>query len=283
MLVKLEKTDFEKYVGQAYEMALIPEITSYPVYYDGVKTKEDYRNRAKNAFFCDHEEILLFYLNGSFSGWIHTFYLPEDRYLDTVSLSARVGMEQMLEEFLDYVRSRYPDACIYLGFPEENRTATGYLRKHGFTIEEQSWNMVLPLSPGAHAEAASAFTVRIGKENYPLFRRIHSAHEDGMYWTSEKILNRLDDWLIFVFLRQGQPAAAAYCQRGKLSEIFGVDFDGGNYDPAIHRELLAAIIHASRDDGGKNLVYFCGDKEKAVAAGIGFSTVGKYVLLQKQP
>lgn len=33
MLIKLEAFMFEEFAEQAYEMALIPEITSYPVYY----------------------------------------------------------------------------------------------------------------------------------------------------------------------------------------------------------------------------------------------------------
>lgn len=100
MLIKLEAFMFEEFAEQAYEMAMIPEITSYPVYYDGIKTKEDFMERAEKAFARENEEILLFYREDEFSGWIHFYALPEDQYLATVSMSAREGIEQMLDEFL---------------------------------------------------------------------------------------------------------------------------------------------------------------------------------------
>ena len=38
MLQKITENTWGEYVDYAYELALCPEKTSYPVYYDGIKT-----------------------------------------------------------------------------------------------------------------------------------------------------------------------------------------------------------------------------------------------------
>ena len=184
MLIPLEKTAFHEFAEQAYEMALIPANTSYPIYYDGIKTKANFLHRAAKAFEQEHEEILLFYKDGTFSGWLHVFALPEDRYLSTVFMAARTGMEQMLEEFLEFAAKKYPNYKVYLGFPEENQAALLYLQTHGFAMEEQSWNMVLSMADWTGSMRESDFVIAIGKENYALFDQIHSQWDGMMYWVT---------------------------------------------------------------------------------------------------
>ena len=217
MLTKLLKQDFGKYASQAYEMALIPEYTSYPAYFDGIKTKEDFLDRASKAFEQENEEILLFFFDGDFSGWIHYFYLEEDRYLDTVSLSASKGMEQMLDEFLRYIAMKYPDATVYLGFPTENRIALGHLTHRGFTVDEISWNTMLELSSAKSGNAPAVSIVPIRKENFGLFEFLHAQRNGQMYWDSGKILCDIDEWVIFAVLRDNRPIGAIYSKRGRQS------------------------------------------------------------------
>ena len=281
MLIPLEKTAYHEFAEQAYKMALIPANTSYPIYYDGIKTKANFLHRAAKAFEQEHEEILLFRKDGAFSGWLHVFALPEDRYLSTVSMAARTGMEQMLEEFLEFAAKKYPNYKVYLGFPEENQAALLYLQTHGFAMEEQSWNMVLPMADWTGSMREGDFVIAIGKENYALFDQIHSQWDGKMYWDNRHIYADLSNWLVFVAMEQERPIAAIYCMRGKMAEIFGIDFAEGRYDGQILNALLTAMIRACRADGTENLVYFCNDQEKAAVLGTGFTCVGKYCLVER--
>lgn len=282
MLVPLKESDFDVFVEQAYKMALIPEMTSYPAYYDGIKTKEDYIERARKALLRDNEGILLFYKEDEFCGWIHYYYLSEDQYLDTVSMSWRTGAEQILDEFLTFIDKQYPDAMVYLGFPQENKAAITYLQSRGFEVVDQSWNMVLHLSGAGDMRPEAASIIHINRKNYSLFQCLHSQCDGDMYWDTEHILNDLDNWMVFVSLQQGQPAGAVYCQRGNMAEIFGVDFLNGIYSPGIHRELLNTVIRASIEDGSRNLVYFCDDNEMPTVMDAGFSCIGKYILVKRR-
>ena len=44
MLLPLQEKDFDKYIDFAYELALDPARSGYPAYFDGVKTREDFKN-----------------------------------------------------------------------------------------------------------------------------------------------------------------------------------------------------------------------------------------------
>ena len=280
MLIKLEAFMFEEFAEQAYEMAMLPEITSYPVYYDGIKTQEDFLERAEKAFARENEEILLFYREDEFSGWIHFYALPEDQYLATVSMSAREGIEQMLDEFLVFAAQKYPDFSLYLGFPEENQAALAHLQALGFVIEEQSWNMVLHMASWKNNISEGSSLITIGKENYSLFRQIHAQWDGKIYWDSQHIYEDLPNWLVFVAMEHDHPIAAVYCMRGEFAEIFGIDFADGRYDGQTMKALLTAMIQACRADGTTNLVYFCDDREKTAVLDAGFSCIGKYIMVK---
>lgn len=81
MLIPLQEKDFDKYVDFAYELALDPARTFYPVFFDGIKTKEDFIARARKAFSKPEDEILLYQADGAVEGWLHYYHLPEDHYI----------------------------------------------------------------------------------------------------------------------------------------------------------------------------------------------------------
>ena len=87
MLIPLQEKDFDKYVDFAYELALDPARTFYPVFFDGIKTKEDFIARARKAFSKPEDEILLYQTDGAVEGWLHYYHLPEDHYIQLYSFS----------------------------------------------------------------------------------------------------------------------------------------------------------------------------------------------------
>ncbi len=55
MLKKLQEQDFDRYVDFAYQLALDMTKSGYPTYADGIKTKDDFVARAREAFSTDNE------------------------------------------------------------------------------------------------------------------------------------------------------------------------------------------------------------------------------------
>lgn len=282
MLTVLSEADFDRYIDRMYELALIPECTGYPVWYDGYKTKDMFIERTRKAFARENEEILLFTLDGEFCGWVQYYELPEDRYFGTVSMGASRGMERMLSEFLDFAEARFPDDSVYLGFPAENREALDFLPSRGFRLGESTWNMLLRDLPRVEPDLPAETVMRIGRENFDLFRALHAKNGETMYWNADRIEKTLDDWILFVLVRDGVPKAAACCSRDDYAEIFSLDF-AGDFDPSAASSLLRACAAAAKEDGSAVLGYFCEDEEKQAVEDAGFSCVGQYVMMERVP
>lgn len=282
MLKKLERQDFDRYVEFAYELALDMTKSGYPTYADGIKTKNDFIARAQKAFSREGEEILLFERGGKVTGWIHYYYLSDDHYLGTSSFCMDEGMREALAEFIAFAREHFPVSELYLGFPKENIEAVEALNAYGFECIEESYNNALNFEHYMQ-QPESSDVIPITREDFKLFADIHSQYDDEMYWTSQRILNAIDSWRIFVLLREGKAAGAIYSrifEDKTMSEIFGVDFPDGIYDSRVYRELLTAVLNDEKRRGTKHMVFFCDEESQPDALTCGFHCVGEYVCFQ---
>lgn len=284
MLKKLEKKDFDQYAEFAYGLALDMTKSGYPTYADGIKTKNDFIARAREAFSRDGEEILLFERDGEVTGWIHYYHLPDDHYLGTASFCMAEGMSEAITEFIAFARENFSGSELYLGFPKENIEAVEALNACGFKCIEESYNNALNFEQYMQ-QPESSDVIPITRENFQLFADIHSQYDDDMYWTSQRILNAIDGWRIFTFLREGKAAGAIYSrifEDKTMSEIFGVDFPDGIYDSKVYRELLTAVLNDDKRRGTKHMVFFCDEESQSDALACGFHCVGEYVCFQKK-
>lgn len=280
MLRKAIVNSWEDYADYAYELSLLPEKTSYPVYYDGIKTKEDFVRRTEKAFSIEEEEILLYMEEDKVCGWIHYYYLKEDNYLSTVSMVFSSHMERGLAEFLAYVDGKYPGCEIWLGFPEENCQALTYLAEQGFEVLEESYNDVLSLDDYQGGEDGGI--IQVTEENFPLFAELHSQYDFDMYWNSERLAQSLEQWMIFLYEKENALQGAVYCTKGEPAEIFGVDYADGVYSPEIFCALTGAVLNACKARQTKHLVFFNNEESQADALALGFNCVGKYVLIVRR-
>ena len=143
MLRRLEEKDFDKYIDFAYDLATDPAKSGYPLYSDGIKTKERFVTRARKAFERPEEEILLFEKDDKVRGWIHYCHLEEDNYAGTYAFCIEDDTAAAIDEFIDLVRSQYPTCELYLGFSKKNIEAARELEAQGFERIEESYNDIL--------------------------------------------------------------------------------------------------------------------------------------------
>lgn len=277
MLRVCSQSEFASLVDFAYGLAADLTKSGYPSYCDGIKTKADFVERAGKAFERQTEEMLVFEQAGEVRGLIHYFWLPEDRYIETVSFNIDGATEEALSEFLAYLGERFPGYEAYLGFPAENTAAVRFFAERGIECIEADYNNTaypdrleaIPESPGV---------VLIGRENYERFRSLHCQLEGDMYWNSERIFADLANWVVLVLERDGRPQGAAYCKDlGKgWYEMFGVDIDGDRHDPALMRELLNAALAEAKRRNGRFVTFFCEEEYEETAKECGFQCVGSY-------
>lgn len=280
MLIEATREQIETYADFVYGIACDSAHSGYPTYADGVKTKEDFLLDAYRAAQSETAELLLFVLDGKAQGWLSYFWLREDRYLQLTACNVARGTKQALEELLHRLSGRFAGDSLYFGFPAENREAIACLRAQGFERAEESWNTVYRFGgalPGGKEEGV----VKIGAQNFALFRQVYHAPPDA-YWSAERILQTIDDWLIFVYNETDTPRAAIFLRGdGGRFEIFGLEGARDAAWEAAARRLLTAALRACETRGATSLTYFCGETERQLLDALGFRCVGKYELYTK--
>lgn len=276
MLRPCSKQEFFAHIDFAYGLASDLKSSGYPTYCDGIKTKAMFVERSLEAFERETEDILLFKHEGEVRGLIHYYLLPEERYLSTAAFCVGTATEQALSEFLSFAGERFPGFDLYLGFPAENVSAVTFLAEHGFECIESACNNTAFLDE-CHAEPSGAI-IRIGRENYGLFRALHAQVEDDMYWNSERMLGTLDRWVILAKEEGGALSGAVYYTEvgDGWFEIFGVDTKCGAYDHGLFTELLSAAEADAKRRNGRVMTFFCDDDTEPAAQECGFVCVGNY-------
>lgn len=275
MLRSCSKNEFDQYTDFIYELATDLTKSGYPTYCDGIKTKVKFVERSLKAFERDTEHMLLFVYEGEVQGMIHYFWIPEDHYLQTICFNISKAMEQALSEFLAYVGERFKGYDVFLRFPAENKSAVNFLAEQGFECIENDYNNTAFLDKLDEIPENSNL-VRIEKGNYEKFESLHSQTEG--YWNSERILADLDNWIILVKEKDGEPQGAVYYRALALVdgwfEIYGIDMDHEDHDPELFKELLNAALLDAKRRNGRFMTFFCDEEYEKATMECGFMCVG---------
>lgn len=257
MLRKMKNGEFEQYVDFAYGLALKLPHSGFPVYTDGVKTKEDFISRSRMGLCREEEEILLFEYQGCVQGWIHYYDIREDRYLGVCSILIRDGYERALEELLEYWSTKFPEYTWSMFFPEENKEALAFMKKRGYQDRGQEAVNVL-LFENYFVKEESSSVIPVDVQNFDLFRKLHSSFEEGMYWTSDRIEAAIDHWGIFVFVEEESSRGALYYNRQttRMLEIFGIDVHDEEDAPVIVEKLLISCLNRAKEEHAESMYFF---------------------------
>ena len=278
MLRPCTKDEFDRYVDFAYALATDPAKSGYPSYCDGIKTRAMFVERSLKAFERETEEMLVFEREGEVQGLIHYYWIPEDRYVQTNGFNINTAAEQALAEFLAYIGERFRGYEAYLGFPAENEAAVDGLVRRGFECIESDWNnTAFPDRLGPIPENEGV--IPISRDNYELFRRLHSQAEGDMYWNSDRIWDDLEHWTVLALAGDAAPRGAVYYRDldDGWFEIFGIDVNQGAFDPGAYRALLNAALRDAKRRAARFVTFFCEDEYERTAVECGFTPVGKYL------
>lgn len=282
MLRELEQEEFATYVDFAYSLASDLEKSVYPTYADGLKTKSDFVERARKAYQRENEEILLFEADGTVEGWIHYYALKEDNYLSFCSFNIANGVERAIDEFISYAELKYSGCTVYFGFAKQNERMRTRLEELAFEKQEECNVDVLCFDTFAYLPEECE-TIKVMRENYSEFAALHKMSEEDMYWNSERMLEKLEEWNIYLLYKAGKVNGAIYfCSYGTSMEIFGIDYAEQQYDERIFKALLIKALNEGKRLGMTDLTYFNDDAEHAVIEEMGFRHVSKYVLYTKE-
>ena len=257
MLIKPDLKQINDYKEYAYALSQDLSRSSFPTYLDGIKTKEDFMSTIDNALKGDISEILLYAENDQVLGWIHYYWLEDDKYIgfDTFDIERNTG--NAIDEFLEYINDRFHDYQICFGFPEANTEAIGHLKEIGFIKAEESDVFVLDFR-NYQLKPESGCIVEVNDKNYDDFRKLHDGHQD-MYWNSDRLYHAMmgvtkDPWHLYLCYEDDRPVGNIYFVYAEnMMEIFGIDVIGGS---EITRQLLIKSLNRTKEDGIGYMTFF---------------------------
>ena len=279
MLRRAEKQEIETYMEFAYALAMDQTRSGYPLYSDGIATKEGFVAAAWESDAQENRELLLFLQDGRVEGWIQFFRIGEDKYLQTDGFFIRRNTRQALAEFTEYARDHFPGYTLYLGFPKCNADAVDALESAGWARVEESYHDVFSLADYAPRPEERGI-VRVTPENFPAFRTLHQTDE-FTYWNAQRIERTLDAWQIDMLTESetGAPLGAVYARDG---EIFGIDYREGRFDAAVYKALMITILNDYSRARRGHVVFFHDEAAQTAALELGFRCAAQYVLFCKQ-
>lgn len=280
MLIKAQPQDATKYCDFAYSLALDQTKSCYPAYADGIKTKEDFMTAVRQNIEKETSQLLLFLLDDTVEGWIGYFWIPEEHSLQLNMCSINRGTQQALSELLELLKDHFAGYTLYFGFPECNSDAVRFLQENGFDCIEEDWNYSFFFKHYVPFPEPNNIA-RITAENFNDFRILYDT-ENEAYWNCDRILEKLSDWILYVYYQDHTPAGAL-ALRGDNGyyEIYGMEFAGNKYQESTCRALLTAALNQCKRIGAEYMTFFCGDAHQKLVQELGFSCIGKYVCYLK--
>ena len=277
MLKKAAKEDIVLYMDFAYSLAMDQTKSGYPLWSDGISSKEEFVDRVWLSYERKDEDILLFVADGAVEGWIQFFYWEEDRYLQTNGFLINSHTEQALTEFLEYAGTRFAGYDLYLGFPKRNTGVISALKKSNCRLIQEAYHDIYVFD-GSDIQAETDGIVRVTESNFSEFSKIYQTDSET-YWNSERIFQALNEWLIYLLYREDTVVGCVCARNG---EIVGLDYRDNVFDKSVYKALVTVILRDLQATGYKHMILFNGDEESQSAAlELGFSCVGEYVLYIK--
>lgn len=280
MLVKATTEDIGKYGDFAYELALDQTCFCYPAYADGIRIRANFDAEAYSCVTREDRELLLFLADGQVEGWIGYFWIPQERYLQLQFCNIRTGTERALSELLRLLRERFRGYTLYFGFPGDNTVALDFLAGNRFECIEDDWNYSFVFD-SYHEQPEAQSVVRIGRENFDDFRAVYRTDPET-YWNCDRILEHLDEWLVFVAYEEHRPVGAV-CLTGAdgYYEIYGLELSGGVDREETGISLLVSAQNQCERMGVRYMIFLCTEDIRSVVERLGFQKVGRYVLSVK--
>lgn len=274
MLRKINISEFDALAEYTYQLSQNLSKTSFPVYTDEIKTKQDFLHRSRDGIQRSDEEILVFQNDSTVQGWIHYYVIPSARQIGLCNMTIASGYADAFGELLQYWKEHHPGYQWGLYFPEENQEILNYMAEHDYPDFGQEIVDVLLFENYEYQEETGT-VLTIDSDNFPIFREIHRHFETEMYWTSDRIQHSLDDWAIFVYEAHEEFVGAIYYNgtHSQNLEIFGLDILEGHRSPAVIQALLIACLNTAKHAGANSMYFFNDTQIHKITHNLGFHRV----------
>ncbi len=277
MLIKANEEKIRGLTDALYSLAVEAARSCYPAFFDGIKTKQDFTVYVQDCAAWENYTSLFFINGGEIHGLIQFFTIPAEKYLQLCGWYIFKNVETAFNELFAYIKEKHAGYELYFGFSDKNKDAALFLRANGFSLIENDNHDALSFSDYLPPEESENIR-RVRAENFRDFRGLHKV-DSSVYWNSDRILEAIDKWNIYIYYEDGEAVAAIYETYG---EIYGVDFRDGIYRADAFKQLVIKVLNELKSSGKKDITFFNDNQTQQAVLDIGFKYVGRYNLYYKK-
>lgn len=240
MICELTEKDMKEAFLLAYEISQDKERNSYPIYPEPGDLQDALIGSVKDpvdqVLGCfDKEELIAVCI---------VFPMKEDKFLQTNGFFISGKYDIAGEQFIRYLRKKYPGYKALFGFPRENKYAAMFFYEQGAKCVESSYTCICAKERFIRAEN-EAKVKPLTEDRIEEYSKFHDYYAKDIYWTSERIMRQHNEWWIYVYEEKGKICGSIFMhvEADVDAEIFGVFVEEGKDVYKVTRRLLSRTLH----------------------------------------
>lgn len=278
MLKEISKNDISSAVDFAWELSKMPETSSYPLYKEKRKLEENFQR----SLLKDNNILLGYYENNELIAVINFFFIETEKYLQTTGVYISSKYNEVMDDLMVMLKSKYPNYRALFGFTKENIKANNYFIEKSYECIDSCLDMRLSTADFKGTKCNDNI-FKICKSDFDSYKPFHDKHFQGIYWTSNRLREVLDDWHIFVYRKKGIIEGSVFiteCDENTI-EVFGLAVSDKYKGNGIEEALLSQGVYKlfSENPSIEQTIFFIDDvegEELDMVKKIGFNYFSSY-------
>lgn len=272
--------ELEEILEFTWRLSTSPSTNSYSLY----STFDEMKTRFTKAVEDETDKLYTVYIEESLCGVVCFEVIPENHYIQTIGIYISSNFNNVMSELFLKLRKEYTGYEIYLGYPKENTLAINYCKNKKIPLIESSTDFRLKSSEFTGFSEPNRIR-RITETDFFEYAKYHEEQFQGIYWTSERLRQRMDQWRIYIHQTKELIDGCIFLNVWESScEIFGLANTSG--DNALTTLLLShSLSETIHNDNVEDIIFFVEDKDQAfanAAKNVGFTYHNSYCCFREQ-
>lgn len=197
-----ENHDLERVIEFAWNVTIRCKKLGYPELmwqYDGL------REKFISAFNHKDDKILILESDEGIEGVVCLFVELEDKYLQTMGgIYFKHDFKYTLDKLIEYLKKNFEGFEIYIGYTSRDKKILEVLDRKGKVFEKSEF-FHLDEDKLISKDTNKTINIRLlNIDDFDSFSKVHDEMNPDMYWNSERIRNRFNEWRIFTYCDEGK-------------------------------------------------------------------------------
>lgn len=213
--------------------------------YHRIDSQKQVKEYIRSAMSHPLERIIASYDDGVINGLVIYFWKSDEKYAQTTMFLIRNNFSDTANELLNYIMQHLPGYELLIGVPFSNLQANNYFIENHHQCVDSLIDTRISDFKGSFV-SVNETVHQITKENFNEYLQFHDkfALPLDMYYTSQKLRNEIDNFLVFIIKRDASICGSIFTKIvGEVAEIYGLFIDQEYRNNSIGLSLLSHTLN----------------------------------------